>query len=147
MTYILKLVLNLLYNILSANTHTFCLEGLGKDTAQWLVDNRQVHGVGIDTASMDVGQIRRVPAHRVLFKKNIFILENINTNGLDLTDVTRPFLFVSPLKITSGSGSPVRPLLFTELPFPNYTNGGQLPSLKCLMVLTEFIMLLIVKVL
>ena len=96
------------------------------NAAQWLVENRQVHGVAIDTASIDFGQSKLFRAHRILAKSNVFIVENVNTKDLDVTEIARPFLIVSPLKITTGSGSPVRPILLSELPFSSSAvkNGG-----------------------
>ena len=82
------------------------------DAAQWLVNNRTIYGVAIDTASIDYGQSNTFLAHRIMTKNNIFFVENLNTKPLNSIDLDHPVLLsVSPLKITTGSGSPVRPIL------------------------------------
>lgn len=92
------------------------------NAAEWLVNNRKIHGVAIDTASIDYGQSKSFQSHRIMTKNNIFFVENLNTRKLDQIDlVNQPFLSVSPLKIESGSGSPVRPILINNL-----QNGGSL---------------------
>ena len=92
--------------------HNFNISGLSRTAAQWLVDNRVVHGVGIDTASIDYGRSKLFHTHRILAKKNVFNLENVNTKNLvDLAEGEPLFLMVGPMKITTGSGSPVRPIL------------------------------------
>jgi len=113
----------------STNDTSLChFPGLHPDAAQWLVDNRRIHGVGIDTVSIDYGQSRRFMSHRILAEKNIFMLENLNTNALNATAFLDPLLVVSPLKITTGSGSPVRPLLFNTSSVSS--NDANSPSLQ-----------------
>lgn len=90
------------------------------DAAQWLVNSRTIHGVAIDTASIDYGQSSTFLAHRIMTKNNIFFVENLNTKPLNSIDLARPVLLsVSPLKITTGSGSPVRPILILSGAFNN----------------------------
>lgn len=84
--------------------------------AKWLVDHRKIHGVGIDTASIDYGQSTSFLTHRTLAKNNIFFIENLNTKGLDVEGLPEPILVINPLKITTGSGSPVRPILVFGMP-------------------------------
>lgn len=86
--------------------------GLHPDAAQWLVDNRRIHGVGIDVMSIDCGQAKRFQTRRILAEENIFLFVNVNTNPLNSTLLLRPVLAIAPLKISAGSGSPVRPLIF-----------------------------------
>jgi len=61
--------------------------------------------------SIDYGQAKRLTVHHILADKNIFLMENVNTNELNSTLLFHPLLVVSPLKISAGSVSPVRPLL------------------------------------
>jgi len=87
---------------------------LDPDAAQWLVDNRQVYGIGIDTASIDRGQARSAPSHRILARQNIFNLENVNSNPLvGKEQMADPYLVASPLKMSAGSGSPIRLILMS----------------------------------
>lgn len=93
------------------------MEGLHPDAAQWLVDKRTVFGVGIDTASIDYGQSETFGSHRILASKNAFNIENVNTKNLDLSGFPNPLLIVNPLKISTGSGSPIRAILVSGLTF------------------------------
>lgn len=82
-----------------------------------MVENRQIYGVAIDTASIDYGRSRLFPSHRILARHNIFNVENLNTKELDSSfDLDQALLVVSPLKISTGSGSPVRPILLYGMP-------------------------------
>jgi kynurenine formamidase len=80
--------------------------GLHPDAARWLVDNRKVKAVGIDTASIDYGQSTLYETHRVLYERNIPGLENLaNLNRLPARGAT---LIALPMKIKGGSGGPLR---------------------------------------
>ena len=80
--------------------------GLHPDTARWLVANRQINAIGLDTPSIDYGQSTLFESHRILFDKNVPALENVaNLEKLP----TKGFSIVAlPLKITGGSGGPLR---------------------------------------
>src|SRR5690606_12169506 len=80
--------------------------GLQPDAAQWLVDNRKIHGIGIDTPSIDFGQCKDFMAHRILAEKDILIFENIaNIEHIPSKDF---FIIALPMKIQGGSGGPLR---------------------------------------
>ncbi len=80
--------------------------GLADKAARWLVEERKIRGVGIDTASIDRGQSKDFRAHRVLGAANTLIFENL----ADLEAVpARGAVFVGlPMKIRGGSGGPLR---------------------------------------
>ncbi len=80
--------------------------GLHPDAADWLVRDRRIRAVGIDTASIDYGQSTGFESHVTLLSRNVPVLENLA--HLDrLPD--RGFDIVAlPLKIAGGSGGPVR---------------------------------------
>jgi kynurenine formamidase len=80
--------------------------GLDPELARWLVANRTVAAVGIDTASIDYGQSTLYESHRALYEANIPGLENLNT--LDRLPPTGAFLVALPMKIAGGSGAPLR---------------------------------------
>jgi kynurenine formamidase len=80
--------------------------GLHPDAAQWIVANRAVKGVGIDTASIDYGQSKLFETHRTLYAKDIPALENLAS--LDRLPPIGTLLIALPMKIGGGSGAPVR---------------------------------------
>ena len=82
--------------------------GLHPDAAKWLVNNRSVKAVGIDTASIDYGQSTLFETHRVLYERNIPGLENIT--NLDRLPARGATLVALPMKIKGGSGAPLRAL-------------------------------------
>ncbi|HKO97872.1 MAG TPA: cyclase family protein [Pyrinomonadaceae bacterium] len=86
-----------------ANLH---FPGLHPNAARWLVRNRSIKAIGLDTASIDHGQSTLFESHRILFEKNIPAFENVaNLHQLP----TKGFAVVAlPMKIKSGSGGPLR---------------------------------------
>jgi len=80
--------------------------GLAAPAAKWLVSERKIHAVGLDTASIDRGQSRLFETHQVLSAANIPVFENLANLGR-LPE--RGFLVVAlPMKIEGGSGAPLR---------------------------------------
>ncbi|MDH3206762.1 MAG: cyclase family protein [Gemmatimonadota bacterium] len=84
--------------------------GLGAEAAEWLVTNRGVVAVGIDTPSIDRGQSADFRAHVVLYAENISGFENVA--NLDLLPTTGSFVVALPMKIEGGSGGPLRIVAF-----------------------------------
>ncbi|WP_136482481.1 cyclase family protein [Cognatitamlana onchidii] len=84
--------------------------GLSPEAASWLVANRSVHAVGIDTPSIDYGQSTYFKTHVVLLSENIPAFENLtNLNRLP----SQGFDIVAlPMKIKGGSGAPLRIVAF-----------------------------------
>jgi len=80
--------------------------GIDPVAARWLVGERDVKAVGIDTPSLDYGQSTLFETHVTLFKDNIPGFENIaNLDQLPLSGFT---VFALPMKIKGGSGGPLR---------------------------------------
>lgn len=80
--------------------------GLHAEAAAWLVRERQVKAVGIDTASIDHGQSTKFETHVTLLSHNIPVFENL-TNLQGLPD--RGFNVIAlPMKIAGGTGGPLR---------------------------------------
>lgn len=80
--------------------------GLGHEAAEWLIKNRQIKAVGIDTASIDHGKSQAFKTHVALMTKNIPAFENVaNLNQLPATGV---YVVALPVKIKGGSGGPLR---------------------------------------
>jgi kynurenine formamidase len=80
--------------------------GLHPDAARWLVANRAIKAVGIDTASLDYGQSTDYQAHRILYERDIPGLENLT--NLDRLPATGAYVAALPMKIAGGSGAPLR---------------------------------------
>jgi kynurenine formamidase len=80
--------------------------GLHPDAARWLVTERSIKAVGLDTASIDHGQSTHFESHRILFEKNIPAFENVA--ALDQLPATGAYIVALPMKIKGGSGGPLR---------------------------------------
>jgi kynurenine formamidase len=80
--------------------------GLHPDAARWLVANRAISAIGIDTASIDYGQSTAYESHRVLYDRNIPAFENLAS--LDRLPPTGATVVALPMKIKGGSGAPLR---------------------------------------
>ncbi len=84
--------------------------GLDPEAAQWLLDNRGIVAVGIDTPSIDYGQSTDFRSHVVLYSANIAGFENVT--NLELLPATGSFVVALPMKIQGGSGGPLRIVAF-----------------------------------
>jgi kynurenine formamidase len=80
--------------------------GLQPEAARWLVENRRIDAVGIDTPSIDFGQSTLFESHRVLFAQDIPAFENVAE--LDRLPPTGAYVVALPMKIAGGSGGPLR---------------------------------------
>jgi kynurenine formamidase len=80
--------------------------GLDPAAAGWLVQNRKVGALGVDTASIDRGQSQLFESHRILFEAGIPALENVA--NLDLLPAKGFEIIALPMKIQGGSGAPLR---------------------------------------
>jgi kynurenine formamidase len=80
--------------------------GLHPDTARWLVAERDIHAIGLDTPSIDFGRSKGFESHRVLFERNIPAFENVA--NLDRLPETGFHVIALPMKIRGGSGGPLR---------------------------------------
>ncbi len=86
--------------------------GYSGDAARWLVKERRVKGIGIDTLSMDPGLSKDFAVHHIVNGAGRFGLENVAQ--LDQLPARGFYLVIAPLKIETGSGGPTR--LFAILP-------------------------------
>jgi kynurenine formamidase len=80
--------------------------GLDPAAASWLVENRNIDAIGIDTASIDYGQSVLFETHRILLGENIPAFENVAS--LDRLPETGSYVLGLPVKIAGGTGSPLR---------------------------------------
>jgi len=84
--------------------------GIDEDAATWLVENRGIVAVGIDTPSIDRGQSTDFRAHVILYAENISGFENVA--NLDLLPEAGSYVVALPMKIEGGSGGPLRIVAF-----------------------------------
>lgn len=80
--------------------------GIHPEAARWLVEERNIVAVGLDTPSLDHGPSTLFEAHRILFDANIYGLENVaNLGELPPTGAT---VLALPMLFQGGTGGPVR---------------------------------------
>lgn len=84
--------------------------GLEPAAARWLVENRTIKAIGLDTPSIDYGQSTHFESHRILFDRNIPALENVA--HIDQLPAVGAIVFALPMKIAGGSGGPARIVAF-----------------------------------
>ena len=84
--------------------------GVGPEAAEWLVENRGIVALGIDTPSIDYGQSTDFRAHVTLYAENISGFENVA--NLDLLPEAGSYVVALPMKIEGGSGGPLRIVAF-----------------------------------
>ncbi|GAA4890580.1 cyclase family protein [Flaviramulus aquimarinus] len=86
--------------------------GLSPEAAQWLVDNRDIKSIGIDTPSIDYGQSQYFKTHVILLSENIPAFENLT--NLDKLPSKGFEVVALPMKIKGGSGAPLRIVAFVN---------------------------------
>ena len=108
------------YNSSTYNdTSTIHFPGIHPDATQWLVDNRDIVGLGVDTMSIDYAQSSDYMTHRIAYKQNIYGLEGVaNLNLLPPAGAT---IYAMPMKIGLGSAAPCR--IIATLP-DSMSNAG-----------------------
>jgi kynurenine formamidase len=85
---------------------TMHFPGYGLDAAKYLIENRHVNCIGIDTLSLDRGMSNTYDVHHYVLSKGAFMIENLcNLDKVPHRNVT---LFCGPLRIKGGTGSPAR---------------------------------------
>jgi kynurenine formamidase len=84
--------------------------GIDPQLAEWLLKNRKIKAVGIDTPSIDYGQSSDFKTHRILLAENIPVFENVA--HMDLLPATSAYIVALPMKIKNGSGGPLHIIAF-----------------------------------
>ncbi len=80
--------------------------GFSLEAARFLLEQRKVVSVGLDTPSIDYGQSKDFVVHRYLYSHNVLGFENVA--NLDRLPATGAFVIALPMKIRGGSGGPLR---------------------------------------
>ncbi|BAT54863.1 hypothetical protein NOS3756_38380 [Nostoc sp. NIES-3756] len=79
--------------------------GFGSEATQFLLNERQIAGVGIDTHGVDSGQDTNFTTNRLVLAQQGIVLENLT--NLDQLPAKGSNLAISILRLRGGSGSPV----------------------------------------
>lgn len=80
--------------------------GFGEPAVRFLVEARNIVGLGIDTLSVDPGSSKTFPVHQYVAAHNVYNLENVAY--LEQVPPSGALLVVAPAKLEGGSGGPVR---------------------------------------
>jgi kynurenine formamidase len=86
----------------------------GEEAARFLIEERGVTLLGLDTASIDHGPSTDFPVHQVAGRHDVPALENLT--NLDDLPPTGALVMALPMKIAGGSGGPVRVLALVPKP-------------------------------
>jgi len=86
--------------------------GFSPEAVEFLIKERNIRGIAIDTPSIDSGKSKDFKAHQVLCGAGKLALENIA--NLDKLPATGAVLYVIPIPIREGTGAPAR--VFAILP-------------------------------
>lgn len=85
---------------------TLHFPGFSREAAEFLVHQRKVDGIGLDTPSIDHGPSQDFIVHQIVNGANLYGLENIA--NLDRLPPKGATLIALPIKIKGGTGGPVR---------------------------------------
>jgi kynurenine formamidase len=82
--------------------------GFSEEAIRFLATNRRPVALGIDTLSIDYGPSKDFAGHKLSHESGLYHIENLaNLNNLPARGAV---IFVGPLPIENGSGSPARVL-------------------------------------
>ena len=85
---------------------------LHQETTKWLAGFPNLKGVGIDAISIDGIDSKNLENHRILFEKDIIVVENLK--WLDTLPVKEFSFSCFPLNFTEADGSPVRAVAYVQ---------------------------------
>lgn len=80
--------------------------GIDPETTAWLIKERNVKALGLDTPSIDYGQSKDFKTHQLLLGANKPGFENVA--NLDQLPAKGIYVVALPMKIAGGSGGPLR---------------------------------------
>ena len=79
--------------------------GFGSDAIQFLLKERQIAGIGIDTHGVDSGQDTTFATNHLVLEQPRIVLENLT--NLDQLPAIGTILVIGVLRLLGGTGSPV----------------------------------------
>jgi kynurenine formamidase len=80
--------------------------GFSTEAVEFLLKDRNIRGIAIDTPSIDCGKSKDFKVHQILLAANRLGLENIA--HLDMLPARGATLYVIPMLIKEGTGAPAR---------------------------------------
>jgi kynurenine formamidase len=80
--------------------------GYSPDAAKFLIEGREVVGLGIDSRSIDSGSSRERPVYEYALSRSAYVLENVA--NLDRAPVVGGVVMVAPPKLQDRTNAPVR---------------------------------------
>jgi len=86
--------------------------GFSPESAEFLIKERNIRGIALDTPSIDYGKSTEFKVHQILFAADKLAIENIA--NLDQLPATGATLYAMPMLIKDGTGAPAR--VFAVLP-------------------------------
>jgi kynurenine formamidase len=89
-----------------SDPETLHFPGFSKEAAEFLVKERHIDGIGIDTASIDYGPSQDFTVHQIINGANCYGLENVA--NLEKVPPKGAIVIALPIKIKGGTGGPVR---------------------------------------
>lgn len=84
--------------------------GIHPEGAKFIARHRNIKAIGLDTPSLDYGKSTDFASHIILFERNIPGFENVA--NLDALPATGSTVIALPMKISGGSGGPLRIVAF-----------------------------------
>ncbi|MBI2265238.1 MAG: cyclase family protein [Armatimonadetes bacterium] len=82
--------------------------GFSKEAAEWLLTQRDISAIGIDTLSLDYGPSGDFQVHHLVLGRGKYMIESLA--NLEKLPPKGSYIVVAPLKIEKGSGAPARVL-------------------------------------
>lgn len=79
---------------------------ISPELAAWLVKNRKIKAIGIDTSSVDYGQSKDFKTHQIIYTEDIVGFENVA--NIEKLPTKGAFIVALPMKIKGGTGGPLR---------------------------------------
>ena len=86
--------------------------GFSPESVGFLIKERNIRGIALDTPSIDYGKSTEFKVHQILFAADKVAIENIA--NLDQLPATGATLYAMPMLIKDGTGAPAR--VFAVLP-------------------------------
>lgn len=80
--------------------------GYSSEAAEFLIEGRNVVGLGTDSDSIDSGSSRDYPVYKYALSRDTYLLENVA--DLDRAPASGGVVMVAPLKLENRSSAPVR---------------------------------------